>query len=421
MSNESETKQIPKRKSPFATLFWRIWRTLCDWANKLELTGAVIPAVLVTLLVLLLEYNGWLASPIGKLSDAIWGTTTPVSGAELSPLLIVEINDDAFQKCFKRTQPLKPSLIGAMVKGLSGLHPRVVGIDILSEDWTSAERSVVQGLTNVVWMAGGEVSHHPPSFVGWLTGNEAGFVVTPGRVLGLPLPQAGISWAMPFFPLSDDGKVRLVHQMINVQFRQESPERKLTLAAALSPKSVKDEPYYIAYGPPEPERFAMADLFDCRTGELLASYSDKRAQFLSQIGPKTIILLGGTFRESGDAERETPIGPMPGLIVNAYAIQTLMGGHPRKEESHGLAALIDLAAGLLFAGVYAASRRRKWNATKWAVPASLLASIAGSASFGREYVPGVVAIFLGILLHHICEGWLSEHRRHRKPRAAAGA
>jgi CHASE2 domain-containing sensor protein len=378
---------------------------------------------MVTLVVLLLEYSGWLASPIGKMSDAIWGTKGLEDRVELPPMLIVEINDDAFRTCFNRIQPLRPSLIGAMVKALSDLHPRVIGVDILSESWTSEERRVVQGLANVVWMAGGEVSPEPSGFFKWLNGKEPGFIVKPSPVLGLSAEKSGVSWAVPFFPLSDDGKVRLVHQVVNVRFGQETSNPSRTLAAALARKPIEDEAYYIAYGAPEPERFTMADLFHCGTDTVLPSQSAKEAQFRGQIAEsKTIILLGGTFRESGDTERETPIGPMPGLVVNAYAIQTLMSGHPDKEESHRSAAGIDLFTGVFFAAVFAYSRLRKWNATKWAVPASVLEAFGVSRLLGREYVPGVMAVFLGILLHHVYEGWHSGSHRddHRKPERAAG-
>jgi hypothetical protein len=381
-------------------------------AGKREWTETVVPAFTVTALVLLLEYSGWLASPIGKVSDLIWGRASPAVRSALPPLVTVEIDRQAFHECFGERQPLDANRIESMVRGLAGLRPAVVGVDIITGgNWSPGERDVPEpaDLSGVVWMASGKVVGESSGFLSWLAGGEDEFVVTPDLVLGTPpgdLPP-GVQWAVPFYPLSDDRKVRLVHDTIPIQFRDESPHQRPGFAAAVAGARARNEggAYYIAFGPPGPERFTMTELFDCRSGVLLPSQSARQREFYGQIGPSTIVLLGGTFEESGDAERETPIGLLPGLLVNAYAIQTLIGGSPVSEENHLCAALIDLATGLAFGWTFSLFRNRRWNPTRGALVLGAAVAVVLIVLLGPKYAPGAGGVLFGMMLHHIWEGW----------------
>src|SRR5450432_583962 len=75
-----------------------------------------------------IEYYGWLAGPEGKLMDRLLSAESGMAAE--SPILLVEIDDEAYSKCFQETSPMNPQAVAGLVAGIaSDPKPWVVGVD----------------------------------------------------------------------------------------------------------------------------------------------------------------------------------------------------------------------------------------------------------------------------------------------------
>jgi len=62
-----------------------------------------------------IEYYGWLAGPEGKLMDRLLSAESGMAAE--SPILLVEIDDEAYSKCFQETSPMNPQAVAGLVAG----------------------------------------------------------------------------------------------------------------------------------------------------------------------------------------------------------------------------------------------------------------------------------------------------------------
>jgi CHASE2 domain len=401
----------------------------------------------LTLLVQFLEFDGWLASAEFKIFDCL---LAPPRSAEQGPILTVEIDDDAYADCFSKNSPLYPENVMSMLKVVNELAgPLVIGVDIMTE--ASAYKSEkVEDWSRVVWIAGGKVLDTPlVCFWDWMLGRPNPTTVVPGEVLGrdsdtIPGPR----WGLPVFPADEDSKIRRVNQKVltykppgDVRNRTAVDGWALTIASqyCTATKSCyvdgsRDEPVYIRYGASGPKAFHMKELFTCsKRGEkppLIEENGERLAEFRS-LATGRIVLIGGTFSSARDTYY-TPKGQLPGLTVNAYAVQSAIDGSFWPEELRPVAILLDLAIGvgimLIFrlrppkheiTGAALRSRYLKrpinWLLACWrkhkfrgAVYMSTALVIATGLFVrwfpGAVYLPGFVGVVLGTMAHQIHGG-----------------
>src|ERR1700694_5225999 len=97
-----------------------------------KLMWSLLWAVGLTVLMLALEYWGWLAGPEGKVMDILLRPHT-LESLSAGSIITVEIDDDSYQKCFTSASPLHEETVIAMVKDLACTGARTIGVDILTE------------------------------------------------------------------------------------------------------------------------------------------------------------------------------------------------------------------------------------------------------------------------------------------------
>ena len=108
------------------------------WHPILPSKGTLIRAVSVlaiTLAVQYAEYRGLFANLEGCVLDLFLRRTQ----AKQSPIILVEIGDEAYRACFASQSPLNPSRIASVVRALQSAGPSVIGVDILTDAVPAAE------------------------------------------------------------------------------------------------------------------------------------------------------------------------------------------------------------------------------------------------------------------------------------------
>src|SRR5262249_39570172 len=113
------------------------------------------------------------------------------------------------------------------------------------------------------------------------------------------------------------------------------------------------EEVFVSYGFETPQRFAMRDLVRCpddknrpnapREMESSGLLLDEFVHALHE--PHAIVLVGGTFAASRDFY-DTPIGRIPGVLLNAYAVEGALSGLMVSEAPRFLTFVLDVVLGM---------------------------------------------------------------------------
>jgi CHASE2 domain-containing sensor protein len=387
------------------TGFWKAFRGV---ALALVLTG----------IFQFLEFHGWLASAESNIFDYL---LAPAKSDKRGSILTVEIDDDAYKDCFKSTSPLNPKKVLRVVDLVNEANPLVIGVDIITEA-LEYQSEALKPRNKVVWIAGGEDAYTPPvSFWDWMMGRPNPTVVRPGPVLGHDNLTTAL-WGLPVFPADEDSTIRRVYQKVVLSPLGDSHRTldswALTIArqyCAATNRCKEDvdktseETVYLVYGAPTPGRFRFHDLFQC-SGE-----SVEKGLFFEAFKEKAkgkIVLIGGTFKSARDTY-DTPAGRLPGLLVNAYAIQSEIDGTFLKEENRTAAIILDLSIGWGIGLISWLAHKHHLTWPFWVISAGLV--MAAVMCFwwflGKEYLPGFVGIVLGVMVGRGIEA----KREHEKP------
>jgi CHASE2 domain-containing sensor protein len=277
-------------------------------------------------------------------------------------LILVDINDDDFEKIFQGRRPLDPGKIGALVKAAAQGGSKLVAIDIDTEDWPpGAWQEVAKGLElpdnfALVWARDSNLEESPE-----------GDRLVPEPLLGDKSPnlqqncsgypflgeQAGI---VRWFYLSSvvDGRLApsFVAQIEHKLSQKRSQSDCLTQAS--------DERRYVIN-------------FSYRLPKVPASALFDPDKVLGWAGD-AVVIIGGSFHQSGD-RKHTPLGMRSGLQINGLALATLMNRQSRElkyELGEQWAVLIDVlfAALLVFCAVLSS------RLAFWATPPALAGAVA---------------------------------------------
>jgi hypothetical protein len=395
--------------------------------DRHSFVGRALRALAVTLTLLLamqyLEYRGVLAGPEGKLLDSLLRGDS--NGRALRPVITVEIDDAAYQACFGAASPLDPKAVFGMVDGISAVSPSVIGVDILTDDkdrageYRTLAGSFPDSTARAVWIAGARDPHVKAArFPQWLAGAEDELIVKPTTVLGFTpeeLDERRIRWGVPVFPPDPDLALRRFPREIYFERASpEPPEEALSWARIIAfrycaprdrcripGRKVHEVSVRYADGPER--RIRALDIFRCPGAGHVETGGRLWSEF-RDVAKDRVVLLGGTWGSARDFH-ETPIGRMPGVLINAFAVLAEMNGSGIQQR-RPQAIAYDIAIGLCVAWIAWLTRHRGLRAMMTAVAALLLgALVINYWLFGRGYVLSFAGFIAGIFLYQMCEFW----------------
>lgn len=352
------------------------------WRKRLPIAFLVV----IVFVVQLFEYRGWIAGPTGHLVDMFLrhGSSHP-SDVPPRPVVVVEIGDDAYTdgNCFKETSPLDPDLLRELVAKVAEAHPPEIGIDILTESKIHIDdyRRMAETFRpiSIVWAAGVRQAHvHTPGFFAWLGGVKDEIIADPTRVLGYEpgAPQLKPPyWAIPLFPRDDDATIRRLPMEVTISADVDKPHSGppaphwarliasdycawlLRTNGYSCPARDSDE-ILIPYGGDQPLQFSMSQFFTCDAKAKTVTYRPEFQRVFEDSVKNRAVLIGGTFGSSGDFH-DSPVGHIPGLLIDAYAIQAQVQGGEFYAIEQPWAWILDLIAGLAILLLYSESSIRK--------------------------------------------------------------
>jgi CHASE2 domain-containing sensor protein len=333
-----------------------------------------------------LDYHELFTGVEGFILD-LWVSSSASAPQTVAPIVIVEIDDDAYRDCFGGRSPMGPRLIETVVSNLAGSSdfsgPDVLGIDILTdapgENYDSLRELSKERnpKTKIVWAApAAHFNFAIPGFWDWLWSAEDDLVVEAAPVLGkdpgeLNAPgeiparvpsgndetprstearnegEGPIYWAMPVYVEDQDLRVRRFRRDIfiaNPKINGVRPTWPRTLAELRRSQEVRAE---ASGNPAPPGQFAenvedvvvsynvafqhnyhLKELFTCsgaRSGAAIMPNAEALAAYRNAVtmSGHPVVLLGGTFEYGRDVHR-TSTGSVPGLMINAYALAAEM-------------------------------------------------------------------------------------------------
>jgi hypothetical protein len=416
--------------------------------ERKALARIVLIVLAITFVTQILEFNGWLQSAENKVLDLVLANRSTGQ----PDVVTLEIDDQSYKDCFGNSSPLKPEMLLQTVNMVDKTTAATaIGIDVLTDDDFYA--SVVQDeWQKEFWIADGPSESQPLSLWGWLVGGATALTVRPDKVLGRE-PQLSpdhVFWGIPVFPADEDASIRRTYQRVCVNGDAGvplcMPAWALTLAQryCVASKNCKldeipdeareSKPLFIAYGGKPIERFQFRDVFRCAATTPPAP--EKEGSSCGPRGPECpkplqegslanvfrsavkdkIVLIGGAYRAARDTY-QTPLGPIPGVVINGYVIRSQIEGNFLPEENRAVAIGIDFLAGYLLAAIKL--RWKKVPTPIIAIVIVLMTIVAELFFVGRQFLPGCIAMLLGMILHLIHE----EHHKEaeQQTRKATGA
>jgi CHASE2 domain-containing sensor protein len=162
---------------------------------------AILPLVLVTGSVFVIEYFGWFKHIEGAIVDAFSrGSTHKIP----TDILIVEITDDDYKRFFGQRSPLNPNVVIELIKSVQQqLQPKVIGVDLDTQDasWTKAKLDGLD-LPRIVWAGVPKDAEENPS------GPSKPELLPLTPILGRDVSSKQQHVGVVRFPISPDGFVR---------------------------------------------------------------------------------------------------------------------------------------------------------------------------------------------------------------------
>lgn len=425
------------------------------WHKRRVFAFAIV--LLIAFLIQVPEYKGWFAGPTGRVFDSVLrGTGVRSTASDFREISLVEIDDKAYDKCFDQTSPLKPKVLWNLVKRVLEAHPLVIGVDVLTDATIHIDEyknEIAAELNSsgvkIIWALGADDANiDAASFWPWLRGKHDELLVKPTRVLGFQptelLEHREIAWGVPVFPFDEDSYIRRFPRNVELAADIHSSsqrDQQKTWARQIAEEFCNSrlsrctdetaEEIYLSYSG-APASFKMGEISDsCRTGD-----ESKWDEFRADVKDTKAVLIGGTFKSSGGFY-QSPIGRIPGLLVNAYAVRAEIQGAGIHEVRQPFAFLLDVLVGVLMVltfewvtarrlvkGLRKIKCRNLWLAIKLknnAAPARvaaglLLLVVVWTLSrwlSGGSYLIGIVGVATGTFLHQFWDLMMS-HREHQQ-------
>lgn len=402
--------------------------------------SSLLIVLLLALGMQFLEFYGILAGPEGILTDVfLQYIPLPRRGqgaVDDVRIVTLEIDNAAYKSCFRNASPLDPGILTTIFETLTAANaspgPALIGVDIITD---SVSDQKLQGLAKIpkprfVFAAGADVSNvDRERITDWISGAEHPMLAQPSGVLGKDDPSQldpAVIWAIPAFPRDEDLRLRRFPRSIEVALHPGNTPTQFSWAKAVA-KTYCDitnhctldpqgEQVLLSFFKPAVEdgnRFRLQDLFACSStphGKATITILDKPVpqrwpQFraaLTQL-PPTILLVGGTFSAGRDTY-ETPVGPLPGLLMNAYAIQAEFMHNGVDEVPPGWALLLDILLGFLIVGIFAGRGNSIRSKITWCGAGILAGFLGSAAAFAWGFLWfSCIGVAVGVVIHLFIE------------------
>lgn len=332
---------------------------------------------------------------------------------DLSELLVVEIDDDAYTNRFGATSPLNTTRVLEVLKEVAALRPAVIAVDLDTSSWKDAGPSSIAGIP-VVWARGGKLlegdGHEPKLELAPVAGDATG---------------AGLCWGVP---LSETrfGAVRSYFSWVRDAAGEEIPSFPRAIAQAFRDpsKAVASCGETQNHEPMRGSAHRLIALHATRAARLRADDVSKLAAAPSP--PSTlqgrIALIGGTYGAARDAYvRRGEDWHGVDLVALEVAME-LDGG--RGHTALWAYFLLDIVFGLaLVAGLYFLPHLARIAALLLGVPLLyfFLSIIVLRTGIGfLSFVP----LLLGLVLHESAEQlheWRGLQKEHEALKNALAA
>jgi hypothetical protein len=351
-----------------------------------HLRSALLVAAVLALIMQGVEYSGWIAGTEGRLLD-LFLKGQPAEKPTDPPVILIEIDDDAYQSCFDNTPPLDAKVLQKIVQSLVSVGPSVLGVDIITDYKLPKNRDTYAELrkprmlpTPIVWAAGAAGSTTVgASFKDWLEGTEDELLAQPTGVLGiegLELRQQAISgspdpweWGLAVLPLDEDLRLRRFPREISAIFvnngRSDLLKDDATWARKIAersrPSKIEKDVHEVLLPYSIPLlHYPLLTVYSCATEDGVKNITPKEEkkefETFKKDADKAVLLLGGTFSSGGDFH-ETSQGRISGLEINARAVQAELSGKEVREFPRWRMLLLDTAIGSLIGWIFAPEQR----------------------------------------------------------------
>ncbi len=401
--------------------------------NREEWTSLIVVFGLAGLMQFF-DYHGWLAGPEGRITD--WRLSAAGEKSDASPVVLVEIDDTAYDVCFDSVSPMYAKRVKGLIEGVHHALPAVIGIDIMTAariraaDYQTIAEDLRPLSSKLVWISGIRNSEFEiANFGNWLLGKEDEVTVESSPVLGFDdrelKAHPEILWGVPVFPPDQDTGLRRFPRRVRLSGDPQPEPSWASLIAAKycahhACKQQRADEVILSYNVNRPYEFTTPELFDCDGNPRL---EEPRWREFKARAENKIVLVGGTFPESGDFHRTAAGHRTPGLLVNAYAIQAEIDGSGVEEVKRPWAVAFDILIGLILTRVLPflewlvhkwhgswLSKQVKASPFRWMVSGSLLliagAVVLSSYLFGKGYLLSLLGVAIGVLVHDLVEMWL---------------
>lgn len=382
-----------------------------------------------------LEYDGWFAGPNGRFFNATLSDREEPTGPASDAIVVVEIDDKAYENWFGRA-PLenKPELVMSLVNWVVDAQPHVIGVDVLTE--ADGYKTMPLGARDpeIIWAANAVVSRtEAVCFCKWLLGSRDEILIMPGKVLGYEPGDLDnhpeIVWGVPVYPPDPDSTIRrFPRRILDLTNGQRTGSWASLIAKKFCGRDCggSGDEIYISYrGAPVP-RLNASDFLKPGNGVLQPLTDEKRAAFQYFLKRK-VVLIGASSNDISFSDmHDTPMGRLPGVVVNAYAVRAEINAskwalHEVKQPG---ALFLDFAVGIFIVLIFydplfdAIGRLVRIdlekNEFRWKIGVSTVLLVVFAVIFGLtrgQYIIGFVGVGLGVLLHQIAEVFLINPQR----------
>jgi CHASE2 domain-containing sensor protein len=312
---------------------------------------------------------------------------------QVSQIYIVGITDDDFSREFGDKSPLDWKRIGAILQAISSGGARVIGVDVLTEDWPSEEVRRLKIDTPIVWArlieddSAAEVTLRPV-----LGSDGEGFETGPttleeiNGVVRNYTPEPIIAGRGPvpsFTTLVSKHYLQITH---GIQGRSD-----------LSGGSVSGE------HKPIPISFvANAKSFRYVSAGALLAASNQPQWSKNQLFQGKIVLLGGMFDASRDRYKTPLQEPMYGVQILAVTIASEILDKKLTEASWAIFLLLDAAVGLTLVAL-AYFVPRPWSLLAACSPLVVIGTASLFVFQLFSYYISTMPLLLGVFVHALLE------------------
>ncbi len=347
-----------------------------------------------------LEGTNLLAWPQRALLDSLPSTLT---STPTDDLVIIAIDNDDYAQMFRRTSPLNPARVNQIVEAIQTFDPKVIGIDLDTEDWNPRDAAAVRSTPGrLVWARLFDADATGPLRISKLdkvlgsNGDQVCFGLTAMqadsdlRVRQYPIEyhwtHDGETSAYPSFPV-------VVHHLVSDGTCPKAGDPQVE--EGRTEANWDENRLLIRYRGQRHEirKISAGALMDTRVLASQAPTNPAVERMRTLLSGHTV-LLGGTYSAGRDSY-PTPVGMLPGVEILGQAILTATEG-PIREAGSGLT-WFDISLGMAL--LLLSLNHPKLSAGINVALLLLLIPISGWLFRSFAFFLDTIPVQIGMLLH----------------------